>query len=75
VTSCDFAENVFVSYWEDYESYGEQYETYVVAYSSVTDETYGMECSLESDVVDCYGGDGAFVTFPMWAVRVYNSGE
>jgi serine/threonine protein kinase len=71
VTSCPFAENVFVSYWEDYESYGEQYETYVVAYSPTRDETYGMECTLESDVVDCYGGEGAFVTFPMWAVRVY----
>lgn len=71
VTSCPFAENVFVSYWEDYEDFGEQYETYVVAYSPATDETYGMECTLESDVVDCYGGEGAFVTFPMWAVRAY----
>ena len=71
VTSCDFAENVFISYWEEYDSYGEQYETYVIAYSPTTDETYGMECLLESDVVDCYGGEGAFVTFPMWAVRVY----
>ncbi len=71
VTSCAFAENVFVSYWEDYEDFGEQSETYVVAYSSTTDETYGMECTLEADVVDCYGGEGAYVTFPMWAVRVY----
>jgi serine/threonine protein kinase len=71
VTSCDFAENVFVSYWEDYEEFGEQYETYVIAYSSATDETYGMSCTLESDVVDCYGGEDAFVTFPMWAIRVY----
>jgi serine/threonine protein kinase len=71
VTSCDFAENVFIAYWEDYDSYGEQYETYVIAYSPATDETYGMECFLESDVVDCYGGDDAYVTFPMWAIRVY----
>lgn len=71
VTTCPFAENVFVSYWEEYESYGEQYETYVVAYSSETDESYGMECTLESDVVSCYGGNEAFVTFPMQAVRVY----
>jgi serine/threonine protein kinase len=71
VTSCGFAENVFIAYWEDYEDYGEQYETYIVAYSEETGESYGMECLLESDVVDCYGGDGAFVTFPMWAIRVY----
>lgn len=71
VTTCPFAENVFVSYWEDYEAYGEQYETYIEAYSSTTGESYGMTCALESDVVSCYGGSEAFVTFPMQAVRVY----
>jgi serine/threonine protein kinase len=71
VTSCGFAENVFIAYWDDYEEYGEQYETYVVAYSEETGESHGMECFFESEVVDCYGGDGAYVTFPMWAIRVY----
>jgi serine/threonine protein kinase len=70
-TSCPFAENVFVSYWEEYEAYGEETFTYVTAYSPTTDETYGMECVLEYDVVDCTGGNDAFVTFPMEAVRVY----
>jgi serine/threonine protein kinase len=72
-TTCPFAENVFVAYWDDYESFGEQEETYVSAYSEATGESYGMDCYLEYDVVDCYGGDGAYVTFPMWAVRVYES--
>lgn len=74
VTSCPFAENVFVAYWEEYEEFGEEYETYVAAFSEATGETIGMECLLESDTVDCYGGEGAFVTFPMWAVRVYGTG-
>jgi serine/threonine-protein kinase len=70
-TSCPFAENVFVAYWEEYESNGEQPYTYVNAFSPATNQSYGMECSLESDVVSCSGGNGAFVTFPMEAVRVY----
>jgi hypothetical protein len=71
VTSCPFAENVFVAYWEEYESYGEESYAYVVAASPTTGETYGMECMLESDVVSCSGGNEAFVTFPMQAVREY----
>lgn len=70
-TSCPFAENVFVAYWEEYEDSGEQPYTYVSAFSPTTNESYGMECALESDVVSCSGGNGAFVTFPMQAVRVY----
>ena len=70
-TSCPFAENVFVSYWEEYEAYGEETYTYVTAYSSTTGESYGMECVLSSDIVTCTGGNGALVTFPMEAVRVY----
>jgi serine/threonine protein kinase len=70
-TSCPFAENVFVAYWEEYEEFGEEYETYVSAFSEAAGETYGMECLLESDVVNCYGGEDAYVTFPMWAVRAY----
>lgn len=71
VTSCPFAENVFVAYWEEYEAYGEQPDTYVNAYSQTTGKSYGMDCYLESGVVDCSGGNEAFVTFPMQAVRVY----
>jgi serine/threonine protein kinase len=70
-TSCPFAENVFVSYWEEYESYGESTYTYVEAYSSETGESYDMECTLGGGIVDCTGGNDAFVTFPMEAVRVY----
>lgn len=70
-TSCPFAENVFVAYWEEYEAYGEETYTYVNAFSSTTGESYGMECVLESEVVSCTGGNNAFVTFPMEAVRAY----
>jgi hypothetical protein len=30
-----------------------------------------MDCYLEADVVDCSGGNEAFVTFPIQAVREY----
>jgi serine/threonine protein kinase len=70
-TSCPFAENVFVSYWEDYSSYGEQSETYISAYSPTTGHSYGMSCTFDGITVECTGGNGAFVTFPMEAVRVY----
>ncbi len=70
-TSCPFAENVFVAYWEEYEEFGEETYTYLSAYSPTTDRSYAMECELEADIVDCSGGNGAFVTFPMEAVRVY----
>ena len=70
-TTCPFAENVFVAYWEEYESYGEQPYTYVSAFSPTTHKSYGMECALEGGTVNCSGGNGAFVTFPMQAVRVY----
>jgi serine/threonine protein kinase len=70
-TTCPFAENVFVAYWEEYEQYGEQSETYVSAYSSATGRTYGMSCSFDGATVSCSGGNEAFVTFPMQAVRVY----
>jgi serine/threonine protein kinase len=71
VTTCPFAENVFVAYWEEYEEFGEQHELYVEAFSPSTNESYGMSCTLEAEVVSCYGGNEAFVTFPMQAVRVY----
>jgi serine/threonine protein kinase len=70
-TSCPFAENVFVSYWEEYEAHGEQSATYVSAYSPATRHTYGMSCSLEGGTVSCSGGNEALVTFPIQAVRDY----
>lgn len=70
-TSCPFAENVFVAYWEEYRAYGEQPETYVSAFSSATGHTYGMSCTFDGVTVECSGGNNAFVTFPMQAVRVY----
>jgi serine/threonine kinase PknH len=71
VTTCPFAENVFEAYAEEYESFGKETFTYVDAFSSATNESYEMECVLESDVVSCSGGTEAFVTFPMQAVREY----
>jgi hypothetical protein len=70
-TSCPFAEEVFVTYWEEYESYGEEAYTYVNAYSPTTGKSYGMECYLEADFVECTGGNRALVTFPMQSVREY----
>jgi serine/threonine protein kinase len=71
VTSCPFAEEVFVAYWEEYESYGEESYSYVDAYSPTTGDSYGMDCYLDADFVECTGGNGALVTFPMQAVREY----
>jgi serine/threonine-protein kinase len=71
VTSCPFAENVFVAYWEEYEAIGESPVMYVVAYSEETGETYGMECYDYSDFIECTGGTEALVTFPLQAVREY----
>jgi hypothetical protein len=70
-TSCPLAENVFVSYWEDYESSGEEPETYLTAYSPTSQQSYGLNCTFDGTTVDCTGGSEIFVTFPMWAVRVY----
>jgi hypothetical protein len=71
VTSCSFAANVFVAYWEEYETYGEQAYTHVTAFSPTTNKNHGMECALEGGTVNCSGANGAFVTFPIQAVRVY----
>lgn len=71
VTSCPFAENVFVAYWEEYESVGASPYLYVEAFSEETGESYGMSCYDESDFVECTGGTEALVTFPMSAVRDY----
>jgi serine/threonine protein kinase len=71
VTSCPFAENVFLAYWEEWESFGDSTDFYVEAYSDETGESYGMDCYDESDFVECTGGTEALVTFPMQAVRDY----
>jgi serine/threonine protein kinase len=71
VTSCPFAENVFVAYWEEYEAIGESPVLYVDAYSDETGESYGMECVDYADFVECTGGTEALVTFPLQAVREY----
>ncbi len=71
VTSCPFAEEVFVDYFEAYEAYGEEPFTFVEVFSPTTEETYEMNCYLEDDFVECSGGNEAFVTFPMQAVREY----
>lgn len=71
VTSCPFAENVFVAYWEEYEAIGESPIIYVDAYSEETGESYGMECADYSDFIECTGGTEALVTFPLQAVREY----
>jgi hypothetical protein len=70
-TSCPLAENVFVAYWEEYESVGEEPETYVTAYSPTSQQSYGLSCTSDGTTVGCAGGSEIFVTFPMWAVRVY----
>jgi serine/threonine protein kinase len=71
VTSCPFAESVFVAYWEEYEEIGESPVIYVDAYSEETGESYGMECFDSADFVECVGGTEALVTFPLQAVREY----
>jgi serine/threonine protein kinase len=71
VTSCAFAEEVFVAYFNEYEEFGESPYFYVDAYSPTTGESYGMDCYDEDDFVECTGGTGALVTFPMQAVREY----
>jgi serine/threonine kinase PknH len=70
-TSCPFAEKVFVAYWEEYKAYGEQSDTVVSVFSPTTGHTYGMSCTSDGVTVECSGGNNAFVTFPMHAVRVY----
>jgi hypothetical protein len=72
VTSCPFAQNVFVAYWAT----ANQGSATVTAYSPATGNTYDIDCSTNGVTVDCSGGttNGAFITFPMSAVQVYNNG-
>jgi serine/threonine protein kinase len=71
VTSCQFAKNVFVSYWKDYRANGVRSETIVPAYSPVKHQFYDMTCTTQAGTVDCSGGNKAFVTFPLRAVELY----
>ena len=63
-TSCDFANNVF---WTFYEARPEQV---FPVYSPVTGKSYEVTCGGDS-VVTCTGGAGAKVRFPMSAVEAY----
>ncbi len=71
VTTCPFAENVFVAYWEEWERYGDSSYFYVTAYSEAKGKDYGMDCYEEAEFVECTGGKEALVTFPLQAVREY----
>ena len=71
VTTCPFAENVFVAYWDEWETYGDSPYLYVTAYSEAKGKDYGMDCYDDADFVECTGGKEALVTFPMQAVREY----
>lgn len=71
VTTCPFAENVFVAYFEEYESVGESSYLYVEAFSEEKGESFGMDCYDEDDFIECTGGTEALVTFPLQAVREY----
>jgi serine/threonine protein kinase len=70
-TSCGFAQNVFVAYWDAYKAHGQQSNTTVNASSPVTKKTYTMTCPSDGTNVVCTGGNNSYVTFPLWAVQVY----
>ena len=69
-TSCSFAQNVFLSYWMDYDSPGVFAGSRgLPAYSAAADEMFTVDC--DGDPVVCKAGDGGYVTFPMSAVDAY----
>lgn len=70
VTSCPFADNVFSTYANDYQSSGQSDDT-VVASSPATGNTYTMNCTSDGTTVTCTGGNNAEVTFPLHAAAVY----
>jgi hypothetical protein len=69
VTSCGFAENVFLAYYDT----ANEGDATVTAFSPATGNTYDIDCSTDGVTVNCSGGttDGGFVTFPMSAVTAY----
>jgi serine/threonine-protein kinase len=70
-TSCGFAKNVFVAYWNNYKANGAQANATVTASSPATGQTYPMSCPSDGTTVVCTGGNSAYVTFPLQAVRAY----
>jgi hypothetical protein len=68
-TSCGFAENVFLAYYDT----ANEGDATVTAFSPATGNTYDIDCSTDGVTVDCSGGttNGAFITFPMSAVTAY----
>jgi serine/threonine protein kinase len=71
-TSCPFAENVFVAYYDDYKTNGEQSSNSITASSPTTQQSYTLSCTNDGTTVGCSGGNNAFVTFPLWAIQVYS---
>jgi hypothetical protein len=71
VTSCPFADNVFKSYWQNYQANGPQASAVVSASSPVTNKPYTMTCTSDGNTVTCTGGNDALVTFPISAVQAY----
>ena len=70
-TSCPFAENTFVAYYDEYKASGQQTSNTLTVSSPVTQQSYALECSNNGTTVNCSGGNHAFVTFPFWAIQVY----
>lgn len=68
-TSCPFAENVFVAYWNS-GSNGVWGNAYVTAYSPATGLDYTDYCSLNGTTVSCSHGSD-LVVFPLSAVQAY----
>jgi hypothetical protein len=67
-TSCEFAQNVFWSYWYAWEA-GESTFT---ALSPITEQQYDVSC-VSGSVAVCRAADGAEVRFPLSAVRAYSA--
>ncbi len=70
-TSCPFAENTFVAYYDDYKVNGQQSANTVTASSPVTQKSYALHCTNNGHTVNCAGGKDIFVTFPFSAIQVY----
>lgn len=66
-TSCPFAENVFVAYWNSGPPWG---NANVTAYSPVTNQSYTDYCSTDGVTVSCSHGTD-LVVFPMSVVQAY----